>query len=719
MNTTAPALQATAPRPATAGGVLCETDAQGVATLRLGAPTEDIVTLTEARIAALEGALADLETATNLRGLLVTGARPGMFAAGADIHAIADITDPQVGEAAAKRGRAAFDRLAALRVPVVAAIEGPCLGGGLELALACDMRVASDASSTRVGLPEVKLGIVPGFGGTQRLPRLIGLPKALDLILRGKLLDAEQALRSGVVDRVAPSERLLEVARRELDALVAAGRKRPRRKPWSAMTKLLSSTVPGRALVRRKTERSLEETGARFYPAPRHALALCLDALARPASEGFAHEARALGQLIVSPVSKALVRVFFTSEANKRLGKTDDAREVDRALVLGAGVMGAGISSVLAQAGVRVRLCDVNGDALAAAKVRMQKALAKQVARRSKRAHDVTAAQDRLALGLREWGRLERYDLFLEAVVEDLGVKHQVFAEAVSRGLPADAILATNTSSLSIDAMAETLPHPERLVGIHFFNPPEKMPLVEVVRGTQTSDVAVATACRLATRLGKYPIVVKDSPGFLVNRCLAPYLAQASRLLLEGLSPETIDRVMLDFGMPMGPCHLLDEIGYDVAAKVNQTLAAAFAGRMRATPLFDAMVAAEVLGKKSGGGLYGADGRGAGPGRAVLAAQATPTRAGLTADQIRTRLLYPMVDEAYRCLAEGIVGSADDLDLGLVFGIGFPPFRGGLTGFARDEGLARIVAGLDEMARTVDPGLTASDALRQQATAAG
>ena len=717
-NTATPTAPVAAPAiEVTRDAVLYEIDSDGIAVVRLGSAHEDVVTLTEARIAALEATIARMQAEPGLRGVIVTGARPGMFAAGADMGAIRDIVDPTVGEAAAVRGRSAFDRLGGLPIPVVAAIEGPCLGGGLELVLACDMRVVSDHPSTRLGLPEVKLGIVPGFGGTQRLPRLIGLPRAVELIVRGKLMSAEEAVRAGVADRLAPSQRLMQVARRELVALLAAGRKEPRRKAWSTMTRFLSRTPPGRALVRRKAERSLEDGTARFYPAPKRAVQLCLDALALDPAAGNALEARALGELIASPISKALVRMFFASEAQKRLGKGDDGRDVQQALVLGAGVMGAGIAGVLAQSGVRVRLCDVSGDALAAAKARLQKDLSRRVQRRSLPAHEAQATQDRVALGLREWGRLDRCDLFLEAVVEDLGVKHKVFAEAISRGLPEHAIVASNTSSLSIDAMAELLPHPERLVGIHFFNPPEKMPLVEVVRGRQTSAVAIATACRLATRLGKYPVVVKDSPGFLVNRCLTPYLNQAGRLLLEGLSPEAIDRVMLDFGMPMGPCRLLDEIGFDVAAKVGETLGAAFGDRMRAGTLVAAMVEAKALGQKTGGGLYGRGGDGPGPGHAVLdRLRGRGQVVSISEADIRARLVYPMVDEAFRCLAEQVVASADELDLGLAFGIGFPPFLGGITGFAASEGLPHIAATLDSLARRVDAGMAASDALRQRAT---
>jgi 3-hydroxyacyl-CoA dehydrogenase/enoyl-CoA hydratase/3-hydroxybutyryl-CoA epimerase len=699
--------------------VICGVDNQGLATIRLGRADEDLVVLTEVRLAALDATITRLAADPAVRGVIVTGSRAGMFAAGADIHAIAAIKDPAAGEAAGKRGRAVFDRLANLRVPVVAAIEGPCLGGGFELALACDMRIASDHPSTKLGLPEVKLGIVPGFGGTQRLPRLIGLPKAIDLIVKGKLVRAEEAVRAGLADRIAPSQRLLAVAERELLALIKQGKKQPRRKPWPTLTKFLSCTAPGRALVRKKAMHALTDGGARFYPAPTHAVQLCIEALAHEPAAGFANEARTVGELIASPISKALVRTYFSSEAQKRLGKAAGARDVHQALVLGAGVMGAGIASVLAHHGVRVRLCDVHGDALAAAKARLQQDLTRSVQRRALAAHEAQAVQDRLALGLRTWGQLSHCDLFLEAVVEDLAVKHTVFADAISQGLADHAIVASNTSSLSIDAMAELLPHPERLVGIHFFNPPEKMPLVEVVRGRQTSATAVATACRLATRLGKYPIVVKDSPGFLVNRCLAPYLNQAGRLLLEGLSPEAIDRVMLDFGMPMGPCRLLDEIGFDIAAKVSDTLGAAFGERMRAGPLVPAMVAAKVLGKKTGGGLYDAHGSGAGPGRPVLDKLRRRGGTGLPVGEIRARLLYPMVDEAYRCLAEQVVGSNDELDLGLAFGIGFPPFRDGLTGFARGEGLARIASALDEFARRIDPGMAASDALRQHATQQG
>lgn len=686
----------------------------GVATLRLGTRDATMVTLTEARIEQLEAAIAALQGEEDLRGVIVTGPGPRMFCAGADVNLIRDITDPEEGAQAATRGREAFAKLRALRVPVVAAIEGPCLGGGLELALFCDARVASDDASTRIGLPEVKLGIVPGFGGTQNLTRLVGLPKALDLILTGKLLSGKQALRHGVVDRLVPSSKLLAAARQELERRSSRERPPASRRLRGAAWWL--THTPLRALAARAARKQLRKGPGRFYPAPARALQCCLDALRLPVAEGFAREANALGDMIVTDVSKGLVRLFFLTERQKRLGKHDDARDVRRALVVGGGVMGAGIAGQLAGKGVATRLVDMALEPLAAAKARLQRGLDKLVRRRRVDRHDAVATQDRLAVSTVA-GNLRDTDLWLEAVVERLDVKQQLMADAVAGGLPDDALIATNTSSLSISEMQAGVPHPERVVGVHFFNPPEKMPLVEVIRGAQTSPAAVASACRLALRLGKFPIVVEDAPGFLVNRCLSPYLNEAARLVLEGTSPEAIDAAMRDFGMPMGPCRLLDEVGFDVAAKVSEVMHAAFPERMQPCALFAAMVEAGALGQKSGGGFYGESGKNAGPGRAVIAAlraqRGTPARAASRTELLH-RLVYPLVDEAYRCLDEGLVASEEDLDLGLVMGMGFPPFTGGLTPFARAEGLATIVSKLDELARRVDARFAPSDGLRRR-----
>ncbi|MCB9877628.1 MAG: enoyl-CoA hydratase/isomerase family protein [Planctomycetes bacterium] len=705
----------------------------GMAVLRLGRADEGMVTLTVERIAELDAACDRLLSHEalgdgSLRAVIVTGPdptaapgadarRPGaaMFCAGADVNLIREVTDPQDGEAAAVRGRSVFEKLRRLRAPVIAAIEGPCLGGGLELALFCDLRVVADAPGTQLGLPEVKLGIVPGFGGTQNLTRLIGLPKALDLILNGKLLRPKQALRSGVIDRLVPRSKLLTAAREEALKLAGDGRKAPPRRLRGQAFWL--SRTPLRALAVRAARKALAKGQARFYPAPGEALRCCLAALTMPVAQGFAVEAKALGAMIATDVSKALVHLFFLTERQKRLGKQDGARDVQRAFVLGGGVMGAGIAGLLAQKGTATRLCDVAMAPLQRAKQRLQATLDKQTKRRRMERHEAQAVQDRFAVST-EAGSLRDTDLWLEAVVEDLAVKQKVMQDAVARGLPDDALLATNTSSLSVTAMQQGVPHPERVIGVHFFNPPEKMPLVEVIRGRDTDDAAVATACRLAVRLGKFPVVVRDSAGFLVNRCLAPYVNEAARLLLEGSSPESIDAAMLDFGMPMGPCRLLDEIGFDVAAKVSEVMHGAFPERMQPCELFAAMVEAKALGQKSGGGLFGANGKGDGPGRAVLAAlrrsRGTPARQASRSELLQ-RLVYPLVDEAFRCLDEGLVEHEHDLDLGLVMGIGFPPFTGGITRFARREGLATIVARLDELARGLGTRFRPCDGLRRRA----
>lgn len=688
---------------------------QGVATLRLGRADESMVTLTAARIDEIDGAIAEVAATPDLSGLIITGPGPGMFCAGADVNLIRDITDAEDGKAAAVRGRSVFAKLRDLKVPVVAAIEGPCLGGGLELALFCDVRVASDAKPTQIGLPEVKLGIVPGFGGTQNLTRLVGLPKALELILAGKLLRGTQALRARIIDRLVPATKLLTAANQEIAKLTKKNKKSKTRK-LRGMAWWLSHT-PMRELAVRAANKKLAKGAARFYPAPKRALQCCVDALRLQPEDGFTREAKALGDMIVTRVSKGLVHLFFLTERQKRLGKHPQAKPIDRAVVIGGGVMGAGIAGQFASKGVTTRLCDVALEPLANAKARLQKGLGKLLKRRRIKPHEATAIQDRLAVSTSP-GDLHDTDLWIEAVVENLAVKQKIMSDAIAHGLRDDAVLATNTSSLSVTRMQEQVAHPERVVGIHFFNPPEKMPLVEVIRGRHTNEAAVATACRLAVRMGKFPIIVEDSAGFLVNRCLSPYINEAARMLLEGTSPDAIDNAMLDFGMPMGPCRLLDEVGFDVATKVSEVMHDAFSDRMQPCELFAAMVEAKALGQKTGGGIYGKTGAGNGPGRAVIAKlqkqRGLPAREA-TRDELLHRLIYPLVDEAYRCLDEGLVTDELDLDLGLVMGIGFPPFTGGITRFAKHEGLATIVSKLDELSRSREPRFAPCDGLRRRA----
>ena len=507
-----------------------------------------------------------------------------------------------------------------------------------------------------------------------------------------------------MVDRVVPSSRLLAAAKQEVEKLATRKRKAPTRK-LRGFARLASRFAPLRALVERKVRKKLSSGQARFYEAPKAALDSCINAFKLPPAAGFAAEARALGELIVSPQSRALVHLFFLTERAKKLGKQAGARAVDHAVVVGGGAMGAGIAGLMASRGIAVRLCDLDLGVLAAAKARLSKAVGKRLKRRQIRPHEAQAALDKLAVST-EWGSLTRTDLFIEAVTENLGLKRTLFQQALGRGLATDAVIATNTSSLSVDAMAEDLPHPERVVGLHFFNPPEKMPLVEVVRGAQTSDAAAETGCKLAVALGKFPIVVQDSPGFLVNRCLGPYLNEAARMMLEGTSPEDLDRALLGFGMPMGPARLMDEVGFDVLALVAKSAGESELGaspRAVTNPLFAAVADSGSLGQKTGGALYDKSGKQPGPARAVLerlrreanAAARPMTPPG----EILERLVYPMVDEAFRCLDEGLVEGEEDLDLGLVMGIGFPPFTGGVARYARTTGFGRIVTALQALTK--------------------
>ncbi|MEZ5990132.1 MAG: 3-hydroxyacyl-CoA dehydrogenase NAD-binding domain-containing protein, partial [Planctomycetota bacterium] len=570
------------------GRAVLRRDAQALLSLELvPAEGEAYFVLDEDGLGALDDALRRVGRETAVGGLVVHGDARG-FVAGADVGLIRAVTDPALAAEFARRGQRCFQGYADLPFPTVAAIHGPCLGGGLELALALDHRVASRDPSTKLGLPEVQLGILPGFGGTQRLPLLLGLPAALDLMLTGKTLDGERARRRGLVDACVPSSRLLERA-----AGIALSPPAQRRK-LGLRDSLLSFHRPGRALVRRKVQKQLGQGPARFFLAPRRLLDVAILGLERLPEGAYEAEALALGELAVGDECKSLVGLFFERERARKLDRELDpageAAPVERALVVGGGVMGAGIAALMASRGVRVRLVDVAAAALAAAVGRLRKALDKRLRRRRLQPHEHQAALDRLEVSTLRVGH-RRADLVLEAVAEDLGLKRRLFAEAAERGA-GDQLLATNTSSLPLAAMAEGLPRPERLIGLHFFNPPEQMPLVELIAHAGSSAAALARGARLAAGLGKSPVLVADRPGFLVNRCLAPYLAQAVALVEEGVAAQEVDAVAEAHGMPMGPLRLLDEIGWDVAAKVCAVLGEAFPVHMQASKLFGAMVEA-------------------------------------------------------------------------------------------------------------------------------
>lgn len=677
-------------------------DGDGVAWLVFDRPDSRVNILTSGvmeRLDTLLGEIEDGARAGRIKAVIVRSGKPGMFIAGADISEIQGITDPAEASAKAAAGQAVFRRLEKLPVPTIAAIDGICLGGGTELSLACTYRLASDRPETRIGLPEVRLGIIPGFGGTVRLPRLVGLSAALDMIVSGRQISARQAAKIGLVDECVPGPILIERAQRFAWERIDRG-PLPSRRRRSFKDRLLDDTAPGRRIVLSAAKRRVLRETRGHYPAPLAAIQTIRETLSVPLDEAFRREARALGPLLAGPVSKNLVHVFRLTEAAKKAGPEAEPRPVERVGVLGAGVMGGEIAQLLAYNNCAVRLKDIRTEALASGLRHARSLFDKLVERRrlDRRAAEMAMTRISPTLDYTGFGTL---DVVIEAVVENLEIKVQVLREVEARTRP-DTILASNTSSLSITEMQRAVERPGNVCGMHFFNPVHRMPLVEVVRGAATSDEAIATVFALALKLGKTPVIVNDGPGFLVNRILAPYLNEAGWLLTEGMAVEVIDRAMLDFGMPMGPLRLLDEIGLDVARHAGATMYDAFGQRMEPSPPLVAIGKTGRLGRKGGLGFYRYEkGREAGVDPEIYGALggAVPGQPRKAADpgHIRDRLVLVMVNEAARALEDGIVDNAGSVDLAMIMGTGFPPFRGGLLRYADHVGLPEVLRRLEAL----------------------
>jgi 3-hydroxyacyl-CoA dehydrogenase/enoyl-CoA hydratase/3-hydroxybutyryl-CoA epimerase len=661
--------------------------------------------------------LTDLEKNTEIRCLLLRSQKKGIFIAGADINEIVGITDPEDGYKVSRLGQDIFDQFAKLPFPTVAVIDGACMGGGTELALACTYRVASDHARTKIALPEVNLGIFPGWGGTQRLPRLIGLQRSLDLILSGKTLNAKRAFRSGLIDKVIPKE-LVDQAALAFAGDVIAGKNvlaRARRKQKSLINFLLEKNPAGRRLIFSQARKTILKRTKGHYPAPLDALKVIRKSFKKQIRRGFEIEARYFGQLITSPISKNLIKVFFWTEAVKKETGTDRTDitplPVRYAGTLGAGVMGGGIAQLFASRQIPVRVKDINYNAVAKAYGQASRVLAGKLKRRritrlefSHILQNITGTID-----YRGFGQL---DFIVEAIVEDLDIKKTVFAE-LEHYIRPDAIVVSNTSSLLINDMAAAFSHPERFVGMHFFNPVDRMPLVEIIRGDKTSDEALTTTFQLAKSLGKTPVVVNDGPGFLVNRLLVPYMVEAISLLEEGHRIERIDSVMEQFGMPMGPIELFDEVGIDVAYKVAKILAKDMGDRMAESDLLTKMIEQGRLGKKNNRGFYDYAGKQKHISAEAVGLISQKNESRLSDNQLVQRMIFPMINEATRCLEEKIVTRPDKVDLAMIFGTGFAPFRGGLLSYADTEGLQKICDALTEFSQIYGQRFVPADALKE------
>jgi len=679
----------------------------GVVVLTFAVPNRRSNVLTEQVLTDLSLALDALGRGPAPRGLIVRSGRTGSFFAGADmdrLERLGSLTASEV-EAMCAAGKRLFARLSAAW-PTVAVIDGSCLGGGLELALACDLRVATAEPHTQLGLPEVKLGLLPGWGGTVRLPRLIGPGPAVEFAAGGEPVDGLTAARMGLVDACVPAAVALETARRLLDIhratdLIAARRAR-------LSEPVVFDPIEKDFLSATATAVMLGRTGGR-YPAPLAILETILASAEVDSAEAERIESRAFAALAASPVAASLVRVFRLGERNRRdpgIGSgTESAppRELTAAAVVGAGIMGAGIAAAHLRSGLGVGLVDIEPAALARS---VPGILDEAAWNRSTKRSDPEAA---LALAGRlqtatRLAALAGADLVIESVLERTDMKQQVLAE-IERAVGPETIIATNTSTNPIAKLAEPLIDPTRFCGMHFFNPVRRMTLVEVIRGPATSDATVAAVVAHAKRLGKCPVVVRDSPGFLVNRVLMPYLHEAVEMVREGVAPERIDRVSRRFGMPMGPIELYDMIGLDTAFYAGLVLSVAYGDRIAASPVIPALVKAKRLGRKTGGGFYDYSGIGprsriidTGPGAAtVLARYPLPAREA-TDRTIADRLFLPMLLEALRVLDEGIVRDGRDIDLAVIHALGFPPFRGGLLAWADSVSAAEIVRRLEPLA---------------------
>jgi 3-hydroxyacyl-CoA dehydrogenase / enoyl-CoA hydratase / 3-hydroxybutyryl-CoA epimerase len=672
----------------------------GVAILTFDRPDSTANIFDQPTLDELNQHLDFLESEKSLKGLIIRSAKSKIFIAGADLNTFTREVNAEHLAMVIERGQKTFDRIARLPYPTVAAIHGVSLGGGFEIALACDYRIASSDAATKVGLPETNLGILPAWGGSTRLPKLIGLPNALEAIMNGRSYPAEQALKLGMVDAIVHREQLIAFATKNIQQ--SGGKKRSYKIHISnrpPLSKLVKSQAEKKALTRTRGH----------YPAPLKALEVACASLNISHEESLANEKNRFIELALTETAQNLIGIFFLQERAKKLklplelepGPATSGKAVNRGMVVGAGLMGAGIAQWLSSRGIRVILKDVGPAPLGKGMQAIAKIYGTGVKRHLYSETDARNALDRI-LPIYEEMPLREIDLVIEAAIEKLDVKQQIFAELETK-VPANLALATNTSALSIDAIAASLQHPERVVGIHFFNPVHRMQLVEIVRGAKTDVATLNTALRFAKQIGKLPVLVRDSPGFLVNRILLPYMVEAVRLFAEGFRIENIDRTMLDFGMPMGPLRLTDEVGLDVAEHVAKELES----RVRhLAPLNDTLVqmmAKGWLGRKSGKGFYE---YGSGSDEKVnsLLGDLQPAEpVAVNQGDVRDRLVLSMVNEAARTIEEKVVDAPEDVDFGMIMGTGWAPFRGGPLRFADHLGISTVVSRLNNLRDRVAP----------------
>ncbi|MBI2389912.1 MAG: fatty acid oxidation complex subunit alpha FadJ [Deltaproteobacteria bacterium] len=691
------------------GALRLEVRPDGIGLITYDVPGASVNSLHANFVAEFDEMLDRVESDASIRAVVLQSGKADSFIVGANIDMLKAVRTASDAEALSRSGQRGCARLASAKKPIVAAIHGPALGGGFEVALACHARVCTDDKKTAFGFPEIQLGLLPGANGLQRFAEIVGLSAALDHGLTGKNLRAKKAKALSVVDEVVPKALLLEVACQHARALADKPKK-----PLSFLAKLekqggaaalqtlaLEANPVGRRVLFKKARQLTQKKTKGHYPA---AFAI-IDVLETFGGRGFDAsadvEARAFGELVVSETARQLMGIFFaTQELKKDTGVANPnvkPREVKKVGMIGAGLMGAGIAYVSANAGVPVRLKDRDDESLGKGLAYVDKILGGRVKKKSLSRIEKDQVEA-LVTGTTGFEGFGRCDLVVEAVFEDLALKHRVVREAEAK-LGPDAIFASNASSLPIGKIAEASARPQNVVGMHYFSPVEKMPLLEVIRHKGSSDDAVATAVALGKKQGKTVIVVNDGPGFYTTRILAPYMNEAAHLLSEGVPVEVIDDALVDWGFPVGPMTLLDEVGMDVGAHVAKVLFEAFGERMTPPAGTDKLVADGRKGRKNRRGVYlyddkgnrVKDGKTRGVDASVYGVLGISPTTKLPVEEIQMRLVLAFVNEALRCLGEGILRSPRDGDIGAIFGLGFPPFRGGPFRYVDSIGPAEIL----------------------------
>ena len=668
-------------------------DEKGIATLLFDTPDSNVNVLRFEALYELEQIIINMHDDKSIKALFIESAKKGIFIAGADINEIKAFKDSAETVEKLRHGQEIFNALEDLPFPTLAMIDGACLGGGLELALSCTYRIATNDTHTRIGLVEVSLGIIPGLGGTQRLPKLVGFTKAIELITASKRLKGDKALKLGLVDASVPSG-YLGFKKEEFSKEILTGTLKAKVEKTRQGIKWYEKLSPVKMFIASMARVSVEKQTAGHYPAPLKAIDVMEKTLTMSLREGLKVELEVFEPLATSQISKNLIELFFTSEAlKKETFSKGKAKKVENAAVVGVGTMGSGIAWILTHKDIPVRLSARKMQSVASAMSKMIKSF-ENIKRRGRLTdREIDLKMDRITHTTTMEG-FTGIDLVLEAVSEDPSIKKKIY-ETLEATVKEDTVIATNTSSLNITDLVKETQHPKRFVGMHFFNPVAKMPLVEVIAGEQTSDDTISTVIKLAKRLGKTPIRVSECAGFLVNRTLLPYLNEAALMFEEGEDIDHIDTLLTDFGMPMGPFTLADEVGIDIGEKVSAILHEAYGERMTPSPLLGKMIAKGWLGKKTGKGFYTHKGKSKEHNEQIN--ELHTSNSMLKENAILERTILIMVNEAARCLEEGVVDNARYLDMAMVMGTGFPAFRGGLLRYADAEGLESIVSRLRKL----------------------